>query len=560
MAYTVLARRYRSESFEDVVGQEAITQTLQNAINTERIAHAYLFTGTRGVGKTTMARILAKALNCLSAEAPTADPCKQCESCQAVAEGSDIDVIEIDAASNTGVDHIRELRQNAIYRPARARFKIYIIDEVHMLSTSAFNALLKTLEEPPEHVKFILATTEANKILPTILSRCQRFDFRNIQPDDIAGQLRHVLAGEGVEAEEALIKRVARLAYGSMRDALSLLDQILSMSEGTLKLDLLTELVGTQRSEHIVALAEAVSNSDPAAALIQLDVCLCEGLTLEQTAQGLQDHFRDLMILRSCGPDSSLVELDDAATRETALNQSQRFDEAALVYTISVLEELRRAIKSSGAGRALLEAAIVRLTAGSRFSDTRALLDQLQNMPTLPVKPKSAPATRPRPTKNASTTDAEEKPPELKITSTPKAQAPDHMTIEYIKDQWDDILLQLADHGAQHIKSYFASSQPRSWDPPQLSIGFRQPGMIQMLSANSEKISEFERVLSTILNQTITCKLTLLESETETVRPERSPGAKPSQAEMRAAMTDPQVKTVQEVLGGSIKTITRLEA
>ena len=230
MSYRVLARRYRSETFDEVVGQAAVTQTLKNAIKTDRVSHAYLFTGTRGVGKTTMARILAKALNCLSFDQPTVEPCNECESCLAVSQGEDIDVIEIDAASHTGVEHMRELRQNAIYRPGRARFKIYIIDEVHMLSTSAFNALLKTLEEPPEHVKFILATTEPNKILTTILSRCQRFDFRNISVSDIAGQLEHVLSSEGIEAEEAVIRRVARLANGSMRDALSLLDQLISVA------------------------------------------------------------------------------------------------------------------------------------------------------------------------------------------------------------------------------------------------------------------------------------------------------------------------------------------
>ena len=179
MSYTVLARRYRSQKFDEVVGQGPVAQTLKNAVKTGHVAHAYLFSGTRGVGKTTMARILAKSLNCLKSKEPTAEPCCECDSCVSINSGDDIDVIEIDGASNTGVDNIRQLRQNAIYRPARARFKIYIIDEVHMLSTGAFNALLKILEEPPEHVKFIFATTEPNKVLATIQSRCQRFDFQS---------------------------------------------------------------------------------------------------------------------------------------------------------------------------------------------------------------------------------------------------------------------------------------------------------------------------------------------------------------------------------------------
>jgi len=222
MAYTVLARRYRSRNFDELVGQEAVATTLKNAINSGRVAHAYLFTGTRGVGKTSTARILAKALNCEKGLTP--DPCSECAICRDIARGEDVDVIEIDGASNTGVDDIRQLRSNAIYRPARARFKIYIIDEVHMISTSAFNALLKTLEEPPEHVKFIFATTEPNKVPITIQSRCQRFDFKPIPKAKIVQQLEKILADEKIQADQTVIERVARLANGSMRDALSLLD------------------------------------------------------------------------------------------------------------------------------------------------------------------------------------------------------------------------------------------------------------------------------------------------------------------------------------------------
>jgi len=228
MAYTVLARRYRSQTFDDVIGQDPITQTLKNAIKTGKVAHAFMFTGTRGVGKTTMARVLAKALNCLAFDEPTTKPCCKCDSCLAVNLGEDIDVIEIDGATNNGVEQVRELRQNAIYRPARARFKIYIIDEVHMLSTSAFNALLKILEEPPSHVKFIFATTEPNKVIATVQSRCQRFDFNNISPDKIAGQLKFILKKEKIKYEEDFVPPLAKMANGSMRDGLSLLDRLIS--------------------------------------------------------------------------------------------------------------------------------------------------------------------------------------------------------------------------------------------------------------------------------------------------------------------------------------------
>ena len=262
MAYTVLARKYRSQTFDDVIGQEPIAQTLINAIKTDRVAHAYLFTGTRGVGKTTMARVLAKALNCLESDKPTINPCCKCQSCIAVNAGEDIDVIEIDGATNNGVEQVRELRQNAIYRPARARYKIYIIDEVHMLSTGAFNALLKILEEPPSHVKFIFATTEPNKVLATIQSRCQIFDFRNISSSVIAEQLKSVLRQEKIKFEDDLILSLAKMANGSMRDGLSLLDRLLSTGIEPLSIKLLEEFLGQPNSEKLWTLVEKISESD----------------------------------------------------------------------------------------------------------------------------------------------------------------------------------------------------------------------------------------------------------------------------------------------------------
>src|SRR5438270_7295020 len=224
--YTVLARRYRPQQFADLVGQEPVAQALTNALKSNRVAHAYLFTGARGVGKTSTARILAKALNCV--RGPTATPCDACEICQSIAAGEDVDVLEIDGASNRGIDEVREIRQNVQYRPSRSRYKIYIIDEVHMLTPQAFNALLKTLEEPPPHVKFIFATTEVQKIPITILSRCQRFDFAGIGTAPIKERLRAIVENEGMRADDEALDMIARRAGGSMRDAQSLLDQLLA--------------------------------------------------------------------------------------------------------------------------------------------------------------------------------------------------------------------------------------------------------------------------------------------------------------------------------------------
>ncbi|UCG34186.1 MAG: DNA polymerase III subunit gamma/tau [Phycisphaerales bacterium] len=380
MSYMVLARKYRSRDFDEIVGQPAIATTLRQAIASGRIHHAYLFTGTRGVGKTSMARILAKALNCLEADGPTDKPCAHCEACLAIAEGEDIDVVEIDAASNTGVDNIRELIANANYRPARARFKVYIIDEVHMLSTGAFNALLKILEEPPEHVKFILATTEPQKVPATILSRVQRFDFRSISVDDIAAQLVHILEAEKLSADESVVRRVARQAGGSMRDALSLLDQLLSLGGDRLTPELVDEILPVTYREDLGKLIDAAADEDAGAALRLLDEVLAQGFTLERFCETLIEQLRSLMLLRVCGPHTDLADVP-TGVRDQATKQAARFEPTQYVYMISLLEELRRNIRYNGAARALTDAAVVRLSQVGRFRDITELLGRADRAP-----------------------------------------------------------------------------------------------------------------------------------------------------------------------------------
>jgi len=377
MSYTVLARKFRSRNFDEVVGQGPIVQTLRNAIASNRIHHGYLFTGTRGVGKTSMARILAKCLNCLTSDGPTAEPCDKCDSCIGIARGEDVDVIEIDAASNTGVDNIRELRSNAAFRPARARHKVYIIDEVHMLSTGAFNALLKTLEEPPSHVKFIFATTEIQKVPATILSRVQRFDFKSIPAAQIAEQLASICKAEKVKCDEPALKRIARLANGSMRDGLSLMDQIISMSGGNVTAKLVDELLPAAHDELLAKLIDKFASQDAAGALAAADESLAQGHNLDHWCSLLIGQLRDLMMLRVCGANTDLV--DAPATLRAALaEQSAKFDAGAYVFMITLLEELRRSVKSSGSGRALVDAAVVRLAEASTFSSVETLLAQLQ--------------------------------------------------------------------------------------------------------------------------------------------------------------------------------------
>jgi DNA polymerase-3 subunit gamma/tau len=389
MSYRVLARAYRSNTFDDLVGQEVIATTLKNAITSGRIHHGYLFTGTRGVGKTSTARILAKALNCLSADAPTPTPCCTCDACTAIASGEDVDVVEIDAASNRGIDNIRTLRTNAVLRPSRSRYKVYIVDEVHMLTTEAFNALLKTLEEPPQHIKFILATTDPQKVPATILSRCQRFDFRAIGTPQIAEHLGRVLASEGKSADDAALRRIARLGNGSMRDALSLLDQVLSYGEERITTDLVERILPPAHDELAFAVVQAIARTDPAAALQAFDEGLQAGRTIDQFCETLLEHVRTLMLLNVCGPQADIVDIPESV-RESMVEQASTFDAPTYVFMIGLLDELRRQVKFSAASRALAEAAIARLALVEHFTELRSVLERLDGAPASPTQARPA--------------------------------------------------------------------------------------------------------------------------------------------------------------------------
>lgn len=361
MAYTALARRYRSQDFDTVVGQEAVARTLAKAIEQERVGHAYLFCGTRGVGKTSTARIFAKALAGGTEDTDTA-----------IMAGQDSDVIEIDAASNRGVDNARELIANAGYMPLRGKLKVYIIDEVHMLTKEAFNTLLKTMEEPPDHVKFILCTTEANKVPPTIQSRCQRFDFRMISASRIADHLREVSEKEGVEADDDLLAAVARLGAGSMRDALSLLDRLMAAGDKHLTLARLEELLGLPDRELIGKMIDAIASGDTRQALFAGDELLGLGIGPELALETLANRLRDLMVLSVCGSDTTLVELSDAA-RQSEAERASRFDAPALSHMIALCETAQRVCRESPAPRAMFDAALVRLAMAERFADLTAL-------------------------------------------------------------------------------------------------------------------------------------------------------------------------------------------
>ena len=339
MPYLVLARKYRPRRFEDVIGQEAIAQTLTHAITTGRVAHAYLFAGQRGVGKTTMARILASALNC--EKGPTPEPCGACASCVAIARGDDLDVLEIDGASNTGVDNIRDLRSNARYAPARSRSKIYYVDEVHMLSKSAFNALLKTLEEPPEHVKFIFSTTEPHRIPETIHSRCQRFDFRSIAPKAVAAQLGRILEAEGLTADEAVLATLARRSRGSLRDALSLLDQLISATGAAADLGALERLLGLADREQVEAMGRAVAERDPATAFQVIERLVEDGRSLGEFLNSFIEHLRAALLMAACG-DETAGALGSGSADAASADLAAALGTNTLLYAMQLCAETQR--------------------------------------------------------------------------------------------------------------------------------------------------------------------------------------------------------------------------
>lgn len=357
--YTVVARRYRPQQFADLIGQEPVATALINAIQSGRVAHAYLFTGARGVGKTSAARILAKALNCV--KGPTATPCDQCDICKAIAEGQDVDVQEIDGASNRGIEDARAIRSNVASRPQRSRYKIYIIDEVHMLTRESFNALLKTLEEPPPHVKFIFATTEVQKIPITILSRCQRFDFAGINTSRILEVLKQIVEREGMKADEDALRIIARRAGGSMRDAQSLLEQLLSFGSEKLTAGLVHSILGTAADDRVVEIATAILAKDPPQALKLVAQCADAGLQLGELLDQLIDYWRGLMLLCCSGGEIGGLSIADNH-RETVKRQAQATSLDTILAGLDVLTTTKSRLRTTGHGQVLLEAAVVRLS------------------------------------------------------------------------------------------------------------------------------------------------------------------------------------------------------
>lgn len=374
--YQALYRKYRPKSFSDVYGQDHVISTLKNEINENRISHAYLFTGSRGTGKTTCAKILAKAVNCENSI--DGEPCNECEVCRGLDSGAIYDVVEIDAASNNGVDNIRDLREEANYTPTRGRYRVYIIDEVHMLSAGAFNALLKTLEEPPAHVIFILATTEVHKLPATILSRCQRFDFKRIQPETMAVRLKEVASLEGMELNDDAAVLIARIADGALRDGLSILDQCASRSK-TVTSELVSEVAGLAGREILHKLADCVSSHDSSTAINLLSNLYQNSYDMERLCVEMINHFRNYLIVKTVNKSRELIICTDDEYN-SIVDGAKKFTLESIIFALDLFQMTLGRIKSGVNSRIEMEMSFVRLCDPRLEESNQAILDRLSQL------------------------------------------------------------------------------------------------------------------------------------------------------------------------------------
>jgi len=430
MSYLVFALKYRPQTFDEIVGQEHVCETLKNAIASGKVAHAYLFSGPRGIGKTTTARILAKALNCK--EGPTAQPCNKCTSCVEIARGSSIDVLEIDGASNRGIDEIRALRENVKFAPVSSRYKIYIIDEAHQITHDAFNALLKTLEEPPRHIIFMLATTQPERIPPTILSRCQRFSFKLIPQKKIFDRLNYIVGKEKLKIEKEALNLIAYRGEGSLRDAQSLLDQVISYA-GNKKIGLeeTNFILGVLPFERLVEFSDLIAEHKAREILSLIDEITESGYNLHQFIKDLRQHFRNMLLIKVAGEDTKILQLPDKHL-EILLKKGGQFTEEGLVRIIDLLSKTYESMKWSEQPRLVIEVDMFRLCQPYiPIGEVIERIGRLEKSLTLEEKKEEPPKKKYVP-------EVEKTPPKIKEKEEPYAEKVSQ--IQEIRERWEEVL------------------------------------------------------------------------------------------------------------------------
>jgi DNA polymerase III subunit gamma/tau len=521
-----LYRRHRPQSFSEVVGQEHIVRTLSNAVEKGRVHHAYLFVGSRGTGKTSMAKILARSLNCV--HGPTLTPCGECEPCQTIAAGTSLDVIEMDAASNRSVDDIRELRDRVGFAPAAGRWKVYILDEAHMLTKEAWNAFLKTLEEPPPNTAFVLATTEPQKVMATIVDRCQRFDFQRPSLDQIAEVIRRVATAEKIEIDDGAVALISRSASGSFRDALGTLDQLVAFGGETVSTDGVVELLGVADAELLFDTTDALANADAKAALESVERLARSGRDPGQFARDLIAHLRQLLVARATGevPDSFTVTV---AQPERLATQAEGIDDAKLMGAIDALSAAVAGMREGDDPRLTLEVALLKVSTPSLDSSREALLRRIESLEgrlagdeagaAAPVRVEAPePASAPEPTAER----AEEEPaPEQPQATVATAD----VDIERIAEVWPAVVDHLRDSGSAMLSTLFDEAKPLEIDGERgvLRIGFPESAKFNKKKAEAPaNVERMGEAVNAIAGVRLRPTYELVDGQNEDPAPEES--------------------------------------
>ena len=560
MSYLVIARKWRPQRFEDIAGQEHISRTLQNALRTKRIAHAYLFTGVRGVGKTTAARILAKALNC--DDGPTATPCNKCSHCKEIAQGNSIDVLEIDGASNRGIDEVRQIIENVRYQPANCRFKIYIIDEVHQVTKDAFNALLKTLEEPPPSVKFILATTEPHRLPDTILSRCQRYDFRRISLREIVHRLVTIAKSEGLDITEGALVLLAREADGSMRDAQSLLEQVLAFAQPTEGKDksacvdesLLQEILGLAERRILYQLSAAVLGGDAQRCVELVATVVNQGRDSNRFSRDLVEHFRNLLVARlaedrvtsAAGKDLSMIDnaplLLDLPDQEIAdlREQAQHVSVEMLLDYFDFMADGDEEISRSAMPRFALESVLVRLATLPKALPVAELIERLERLEGKSMA---------RVTDESTTRVKERLAPSVE---SPSLSSPNEVSTHRGESQvWQEFVAFVRKE-QKFLASHLASGSALTLPPGQLRIGVSERHHLAFLQ-DRDNLATLKELAKRFFAQDVALQIASVGSDSAPKSPEMIVPGPMNATEERS----PMVKEALRIFGGSIRNMRR---
>jgi DNA polymerase-3 subunit gamma/tau len=492
MTYLVFARKWRPKDFDEVVGQEHVTKTLKSAIAANKLAHAYLFAGSQGVGKTSCARILAKSLNCV--KGPTVKPCGECSPCQEIAEGRSLDVIEIDGASNRGIDEIRTLRENVKFAPLNGRYKVYIIDEVHMLTSEAFNALLKTLEEPPPYVKFIFATTHPQKVLPTILSRCQRFDFVRIPNLKIVDKLKEIARSEKMQVEDDVFFAIAKACEGSLRDAESILDQLISFTQKDIKLEDVVSVLGIIEQDAFIDFVNAVVAQDASSALKLIDSVMSSGKDMNYFLEGILEHYRNLMVLKvvkSAG--DNLVDLPPD-TLKKLVEQASRFSLSDIMVSINHIFAAQDMARKLNATRTPLEILAVKL---SMLGQKRSEKPEQQNPVGLAILKEEKGAA------------------DAALTSFPAATT---CSLEDVTNKWGTLIAQLS-QTKMSLATYLKEARATRLENNTLTLAFPKNAVFfKEAMAHKDNLKIFENALKSAVGVTLAVNMEIVdnvEQETE---------------------------------------------